>query len=86
MALKYGNIWAKVKRDMKAEVTTSMDNAATLIQGVRRTKSAENCGRRMGGKIPYSKMTVKQEVISQERRLVKITFELMYEFQLKPFR
>lgn len=77
---KYQPIWNTIKATNKAEVTVSKDYAPTVIQGVKRTKSAENASRIQMGLVGYSPLTIKQEKLSE--KMIKITFELLYSTQL----
>lgn len=82
VSYKYQEIWDTIKRDLKAEVTVGPDLAPTLIQGVKRTKCAENSTRSMVGLIPFSRLKVKREVISKTTGMLKVTFELIYDNRL----
>lgn len=82
MTYKYQEIWDTIKRDLKADVVVGPDLAPTLIQGVKRTKCAENSTRSMLGLIPYSRMRIKQQKLSDRTGQLKITFELIYDSRL----
>lgn len=79
MPMLYGSIWNQVKAQQWAEVTVSKDNLRTLIQGVRRTKCAENAGRSKLGLIPWAKMENDVELLDPERGIYKVTFRLIYD-------
>ena len=82
--MRYSAIWHQIKTDPNrtAEVVVHEDIAETVTQGVKRTKSAENVTRSAVGLIPYSKMIVKKELLSDRTRQVKITFTLLYDTRL----
>ena len=79
MAYKYQEVWDTIKAELHAEVTVSKAYAPTLIQGVKRTKCAENAHRSSVGLIPWSKLVIQQEIISDTLKLVKIRFKLLYD-------
>jgi len=79
MTYKYQEIWNTIKRDLKADVVVGPELAPTLIQGVKRTKCAENATRSMMGQIPYSKLKIRQETLSQTTGAIKVSFELIYD-------
>lgn len=78
--MKYTSIWQEIKANQAATVTVSRENAATLIQGVKRTKCAENAGRgKLGaGLIPWSKLEIETELLSERTGMLKVTFRLIY--------
>lgn len=78
MAYKYAEIWNTIKINQSAEIVLHRNIVATVIQGVKRTKCAENIGRSSVGLIPWSKLVVKQEVLS-DRGMVKVSFQLLYD-------
>jgi hypothetical protein len=82
--MKYSAIWHQIKTapNRTAEVVVHESIAETLTQGVKRTKSADNVTRSSVGLIPYSKLVVKQELLSDRTRQVKITFTLLYDTRL----
>lgn len=82
MAYKYQEVWNTIKSELQAEVTVSKDYAPTLIQGVKRTKCAENAHRSSVGLIPWSKLVIQQELISETRKLVKVRFKLLYDTRI----
>lgn len=81
MAYKYQTIWNEIKHNKKAEITISKDLAPTVIQGVKRTKSAENVGRSEVGLVRYSKLVIEQEVLSERTGMLKVTFSLLYDIR-----
>lgn len=82
MTYKYQEIWDEIKKNLKADVTVGPTYAPTLIQGVKRTKCAENSTRALVGLIPYSRMRITQEVLSEKTGVIKVTFELIYDNRL----
>lgn len=78
MAYVYQPIWEKIKLNLEAEVTVSEDKVATLIQGVKRTKCTDNAKRASVGLIPFSRLTIEQEKLS-DRGVVKVKFKLLYD-------
>jgi len=82
VAYKYQEVWDTIKAELYAEVTVSEDYASTLIQGVKRTKCAENAHRSSVGLIPWSKLVIHKELLSTTRKLVKIRFELLYDTRI----
>lgn len=79
MAMLYGPIWQQIKQQQWAEVTVSNENLATLIQGVRRTKCAENAGRSKLGLIPWAKLETHKELLDPVRKIWKVKFVLKYD-------
>lgn len=77
---QYKQIWNKIKTNLKAEVTVSKEYAPTLIQGVIRTKCADNVGRHGVGLISFARMKIKREEISGT--MLKVTFELGYDSRI----
>lgn len=76
----YGPIWKQIKLTTCAEVTVHVNKVATLIQGVKRTKAAENATRSMVGLIPWSRLVITKEKLSASH--VKVTFKLFYDTRL----
>lgn len=82
MAYKYQEIWDTIKANKCAEIVLHRSLVATTVQGVKRTKSAENVSRPLMGQVPYSKLVIKQEVLSERTGQVKVRFELLYDTRL----
>ena len=82
MAYVYQEIWETIKVELQAEITVSKDRAPTVIQGVKRTKCAENAHRSSVGLIPWSKLIIAQELLSQRTGMVKVTFKLLYDTRI----
>lgn len=84
MALKYASIWNEIKANSVASVTVSRDLAPTLIQGVKRTKCAENAGRSgLGaGLIPWAPLVIEKELLSERTGMMRVTFRLEYSTTL----
>jgi hypothetical protein len=82
MALKYATIWKEIKKNTFAEIVVHESIAPTVLQGIKRTKSAENVTRSAVGLIPWSKLVVEQELLSGRTRMVKITLRLLYDTRL----
>lgn len=82
MAYVYQEIWDTIKAELRAEITVSKDYAPTVIQGVKRTKCAENAHRSSVGLIPWSKLVISQEVLSETLGKVKVTFRLLYDTRI----
>jgi hypothetical protein len=78
--MKYTDIWNTIKATHRAEVTVSKENAATVIQGVKRTKCVENGVLKAMDQFPFPKITYRVEKLSE--KIVKITFELPYDFRI----
>lgn len=81
MAYKYQEIWDTIKANRKAEITVSESYAPTVIQGVKRTKCAENSTRSLAGLVPWSKLVIRKEELDK-RGTLKVTFELLYDTRL----
>lgn len=83
MAYKYALIWKAIKSSEKleAEITVHEDILETTIQGVKRTKSAENVTRSAVGLIPWSKLVIEKEKISG-RGVWRVKFKLLYDTRL----
>lgn len=84
MTYKYASIWKAIKAapDRTVEIVVHKNIAETTLQGVKRTKSAENVTRSAVGLVPYSKLVVKQEMLSERTGMVKITLKLLYDTRL----
>lgn len=82
MAYKYQALWDEIKRNRTAEITLSRELAPTVIQGVKRTKSAENVGRSEVGLIRYSKLVIEKELLSERTGRIKVKFKLLYDTRL----
>jgi hypothetical protein len=82
MALLYGPVWQLIKSSQSAEVVVSEDNLATLIQGVRRTKCAENSGRGKLGLIPWARLETEKELLDPVKRVWKVRFKLSYDTRI----
>lgn len=78
--MKYTAIWQQIKQHGYAEITVSAGYAATVIQGVKRTKSIENTARRLTSKIGWSKLMVTTTKLSDHR--TKVRFQLIYPTNL----
>lgn len=60
---KYASIWNEIKQTGEVEFTVNRKIAATTIQGIYRTKSAENAVRKQMGLMGWSKLlTTKREI------------------------
>lgn len=79
MAYKYREIWNTIKVEQQAVITVSKHSAPTVIQGVKRTKCAENAHRASVGLVPWSKLVITKEVISERLDLIRVTFKLLYD-------
>lgn len=79
---KYQLIWDAIKLNRYAEVTIGRDVLDTVIQGVKRTKCAENSTRSQAGLIPWSKMKITKELLSERTGMWKVRFELVYDTRL----
>jgi len=64
------------------EITIHEDLMETVIQGVKRTKSAENVSRSKVGLVPWSKLVIEKELLSQHTRMMKVKFRLLYDTRL----
>lgn len=84
MAYRYAPIWNAIKSspEGKAEITVPETEMETVIQGVKRTKSAENVSRSAVGLVPWSKLVIRKEMISATTRMFKVTFQLLYDTRL----
>lgn len=82
MPMLYGPVWQQIKSTLSAEVTVSEDNMRTLIQGVRRTKCAENAGRSKLGLIPWAKLETHKELLDPVKRVWKVKFVLKYDSRI----
>lgn len=80
--MKYSAVWQEIKINHVASVTVSRVNAATLVQGVKRTKCAENAGRSKLGLIPWAKLEIEKELLSERTGMMRITFKLQYSTYL----
>lgn len=77
--LKYQAIWNEIKLKRCAEFTVHESIAETVLQGVKRTKSAENATRSAVGLVPYSKLVVEKEMISERTGMMKFKLSLLYD-------
>ena len=77
---RYYEIWNEIKRAEQCVFTISKAEAPTVIQGVLRTKSAENVARRAAGKVGWSKLSIKKEEISETH--LRVTLALIYSTYL----
>lgn len=84
MTYKYQEIWNAIKssHNCEAEITIHKDILETVIQGTKRTKSAENVSRSAVGLIPWSQLVIKKELISERTGMWKVTFKLLYDTRL----
>lgn len=84
MAYKYQEIWDRIKKslDGSVEITVHEDILPTVVQGVKRTKSAENVSRPLVGLVRFSKLVITKELLSKDRRLWKVKFKLLYDTRL----
>lgn len=82
MAYIYQDIWDTIKTELHAEITVHKDHAPTVIQGVKRTKCAENAHRSSVGLIPWSKLVIRQETLSETLGMIKVTFKLLYDTRI----
>lgn len=81
MAYKYQSIWNAIKSSDKgeAEITVHKSILETTIQGVKRTKSAENATRSAVGLVPWSKLVIEKELLSAKTEMFKVRFRLLYD-------
>lgn len=79
MAYKYQQIWHTIKVEQKAVITVHKSVVATVVQGVKRTKCAENAHRSSVGLIPWSKLQITKELLSDRTGMMRITFALLYD-------
>lgn len=81
---KYQEIWNAIKNSEKgeAEITVHESILPTVIQGTKRTKSAENVSRPLVGLVRYSKLIIEKELLSKERGIWKVKFKLLYDTRL----
>jgi hypothetical protein len=79
---KYRQVWIEIKNNLTADITISRDLAPTVVQGIKRIKCEENVSRKSLGLIPFSRMFITEEVISESKGLIKITFTLHYDNRL----
>ena len=77
---KYASIWNEIKRTGKVTIAVRTGAASTDIQGVLRTKSAENTARRGVGLSTWSKLVITKEPGAGDQ--LRITLELLYSSQL----
>jgi len=84
VAYKYITIWKQLKSSMppEVEITIHEDLMETVIQGVKRTKSAENVSRAAVGLVPWSKLVIEKELLSVNTRMMKVRFKLLYDTRL----
>lgn len=84
MSYKYQAIWNAIKSSHPAEVeiTIHEDLMETVLQGVKRTKSAENVSRAAVGLIPWSKLVIEKKLLSVHTRMMKVKFKLLYDTRL----
>jgi hypothetical protein len=84
VSYKYAPIWKTIKASPsgEAEVTVHKDVAETVIQGLKRTKSAENVTRSKVGLIPWSKLVIEKEILSDRTGMMKIKFKLFCDTRL----
>lgn len=82
MTYLYQPIWEAIKANRFAEVTIGRDVVDTVIQGVKRTKCAENSTRANAGLIPWSRMKITKELLSERTGMWKVKFELIYDTRL----
>lgn len=78
MALLYQEIWDTIKAKEEAVITVHKTRAATVIQGVKRTKCVENAHRASVGLIPWSKLVIEQALLSEEIGMIRVHFKLLY--------
>jgi hypothetical protein len=78
--MKYSSIWKKIKDDGAVEFTVHKDMAATVIQGVLRTKSAENVVRKKAGLIGWSELVITRTSISSSH--LKVRMALQYDLNI----
>lgn len=67
---KYATLWKEIKETGEVEFTVNKSIAPTVIQGVYRTKSAENAVRKKLGYIGWSKLKTTQRTISATHVIV----------------
>lgn len=84
MTYKYVTIWKTIKHsdECKAEVTVHKDSVETVIQGVKRTKAAENVTRSAVGLIPFSKLVIEKQLLSERTGMMLVKFKLLYDTRL----
>ena len=73
---RYDAIWNAIKQVGYVEITVSKDAARTVVQGIKRVKTAENVARRLAGRVGWSKLVVTRTVLSSTH--IKIRLELLY--------
>lgn len=78
--MKYSSIWSQLKQNGEVEFTVNRDIADTVLQGVKRTKSVENAGRKKAGLPWFSRMIVERTVLSATHEKIKLKF--IYEIKI----
>lgn len=81
MTQEYKRVWHAIKTNDVAEITVHEALAPTIIQGVKKAKSAENMARKLGGLVRYSKLKIEKERLDA-RGMLKVTFRLVYSMKL----
>jgi len=76
------NVWEELKRSGSATITVSGDYRRTIIQAVKKVKSAENVCRPLAGAPKYGALKIEQALISDKPERWKVTFTVPLSSQL----
>ena len=77
----YVSLWSTIKTTGLVEFTVNRDRAETVIQGVKKAKSAENTARRrVFGRIGWSKLVITKTELSATH--IRVTMKLLYDTNL----
>lgn len=68
------NVWEELKRSGSASITVSGDYRRTIIQAVKKVKSAENVCRPLVGASKYGALKIEQTLICEKPERWKVTF------------
>lgn len=82
MAWVGSNVWEELKRSGSATITVSGDYRRTIIQAVKKVKSAENVCRPLAGASKYGSLKIEQQKICASPERWKVTFTVPLVTQL----
>ena len=82
MAWVGSNVWEELKRSGSATITVSGDYRRTIIQAVKKVKSAENVCRPMTGAAKYGALKIEQQQICASPERWRVTFTVPLPTQL----
>lgn len=82
MAWVGSNVWEELKRSGSATITVSGDYRRTIIQAVKKVKSAENVCRPLTGAPKYGALKIEQTQICSSPERWKVTFTVPLTKQL----